>query len=109
LSLLNFAAGVELRAGRDKGDAVRSILEEASGGRAIAFPVAFLGDDITDETAFHALNALQSAHLTALVRGEWRKTAAEVWLRPPGELLGFLQSWLESLPRSQNRDLGHPR
>ncbi|MGH9589534.1 MAG: trehalose-phosphatase, partial [Terracidiphilus sp.] len=33
LSLLKFEAGVELRAGRDKGDAVRSILEEASGGR----------------------------------------------------------------------------
>ena len=108
LRLLEFEAGVELRAGRDKGDAVRSILEEASGGRAVAVPAAFLGDDITDESAFRAVNALQSSHLTALVRAERRETAADVWLRPPGELLGFLQRWLESLPRSRNRDLGHP-
>lgn len=98
LSLLKFEAGVELRAGRNKGDAVRSILEEASGGRPISLPVAFLGDDITDESAFGVVNALPTAHLTALVRGKCRETAADVWLRPPGELLGFLQSWLEAAP-----------
>lgn len=96
LSLLKFDAGVELRAGREKGDAVRLILEEASGDRPICAPVAFLGDDITDESAFRALNALRTAHLTGLVRGQYRETAADVWLRPPSELLGFLQSWLEA-------------
>lgn len=96
LSLLNFEAGMELRAGSNKGDAVQSILEEASGGGPISLPVAFLGDDITDESAFRAVNSLPTAHVTALVRGECRETAADVWLRPPGELLGFLQSWLES-------------
>ena len=96
LSLLKFEAGMELRFGRDKGDAVRLILEEASGGKPISFPVAFLGDDITDEFAFRAVNTLPVARITALVRGECRNTAADVWLRPPDELLGFLQSWLEA-------------
>lgn len=96
LRLLKFEAGVELRAGRDKGDAVRSILEEASGGGPVAVPVAFLGDDITDESAFRAVNALPAAHLTALVRAECRQTAADIWLRPPEEMLGFLQRWLKA-------------
>ena len=98
LSLLKFEAGMELRSGRNKGDAVRSILEEASGGKPISFPVAFLGDDVPDEYAFRAVNALPAARITALVRGECRSTAADVWLRPPDELLGFLQSWLEAAP-----------
>lgn len=98
LNLLKFEAGVELRAGSNKGDAVRAILKEASGGGPISLPVAFLGDDITDESAFRALNSLPMAHVTALVRGEYRETAADMWLRPPGELLEFLQSWLEAAP-----------
>lgn len=96
LALLKFEAGLELRAGRDKGDAVRSILQEAFGGRPSSAPVAFLGDDITDESAFHAVNDLQGPHFTALVRSEHRETAADIWLHPPDELLGFLQSWLEA-------------
>ena len=96
LTLLKFEAGLELRAGRDKGDAVRSILHEASGGKPGSAPAAFLGDDITDESAFCALNAWQGPHVTALVRGQHRETAADVWLRPPGELLEFLQSWLQA-------------
>jgi trehalose 6-phosphate phosphatase len=96
LTLLKFEAGLELRAGRDKGDAVRSILEENGGGRPVGAPVAFLGDDFTDESAFRAVNALQTSHITALVRGEHRETAAEVWLRPPGELLEFLENWREA-------------
>lgn len=93
LMLLKFEAGLELRAGRDKGAAVTAILEEACGGEPLEAPVAFLGDDITDESAFRAVNALHGPHLTALVRRELRETAADVWLRPPRELLGFLRSW----------------
>ncbi|MGA2352623.1 MAG: HAD-IIB family hydrolase, partial [Terracidiphilus sp.] len=48
LALLEFEAGLELRVGRNKGGAVEAILAEA---RA-AGPVAFLGDDLSDETAF---------------------------------------------------------
>jgi trehalose 6-phosphate phosphatase len=96
LTLLKFEAGIELRAGRDKGGAVRAIVEDASAGHAAVAPVAFLGDDITDESAFRAANALAGVHLTALVRRKRRDTAADVWLRPPRELLGFLERWLEA-------------
>jgi trehalose 6-phosphate synthase/trehalose 6-phosphate phosphatase len=34
--------------------------------------------------------------LSALVRREWRETAADVWLRPPAELKGFLEAWAEA-------------
>lgn len=92
LGLLEFEAGLELRAGRDKGGAVEAILKEA-GARG---PVAFLGDDVTDEAAFRAVNGAAGAHLSVLVRKEPRETDADVWLRPPGELLGFLARWVEA-------------
>jgi trehalose 6-phosphate synthase/trehalose 6-phosphate phosphatase len=92
LGLLEFEAGLELRAGRDKGGAVEAILEEAGVGG----PVAVLGDDVTDEVAFRAVNKAAGAHLSVLVRQESRKTAADVWLRPPGELLGFLGGWISA-------------
>lgn len=96
LVLLHFEAGLELRAGRDKGAAVKAIVKEATGGRAVEAPVAFLGDDFTDESAFRAVNALPSPHLTALVRREVRETEAGVWLHPPRELVGFLRKWLKA-------------
>jgi trehalose-phosphatase len=83
---------VELRVGRDKGGAVDAIVKEA----ATNGPVAYLGDDLTDESAFRAVNAVGSRGLSVLVRREWRQTAAEIWLRPPGELLVFLQRWIEA-------------
>jgi trehalose 6-phosphate phosphatase len=85
--LLEFAAGLELRAGRDKSAAVEALLNE----RREPGPAAFLGDDITDEEGFCAL---RGRGLTVLVRPEWRATAAEVWLRPPEELCGFLDRWI---------------
>lgn len=93
LALLEFEAGLELRAGRDKGGAVAAILEEYGADG----PVAFLGDDLTDEPAFQAVNGTTGAHLSALVRRERRETAADVWLRPPEELLGFLRKWVEAV------------
>ena len=59
-------------------------------------PVAYLGDDLTDESAFQALNG---HGLSVLVRSEFRETSARVWLRPPVELMAFLQRWLNSLSR----------
>jgi trehalose-phosphatase len=91
LSLLEFEAGVELRVGRDKGGAVEAIVNEAATGG----PVAYLGDDLTDESAFRAVNSLGSRGLSVLVRREWRETAAQVWLEPPGELREFLGQWVE--------------
>jgi trehalose 6-phosphate phosphatase len=90
LKLLEFEGGLELRVTQpDKGDAVRSVLDNSS----TSTPVAYLGDDRTDEDAFRALN---SHGLSVLVRPEYRETNAQVWLRPPEELIGFLDRWLES-------------
>lgn len=96
LGILEFEAGLELRAGRDKGGAVEAILAEFGAAGPEACPVAFLGDDITDEAAFRAVNALGSCGLSVLVRQEPRETAAQVWLRPPEELKGFLRRWLDA-------------
>jgi trehalose 6-phosphate phosphatase len=90
MELLEFDGGIEMRMqGRDKGDAVHTILDEI-GPEA---PVAYLGDDITDERAFLALGA---RGLTVLVRPEWRKTAAALWIRPPEGLREFLTRWLQA-------------
>jgi trehalose-phosphatase len=91
LGLLEFEAGLELRAGRNKGQAVEAILVESGGG-----PAAFLGDDVTDEAAFRAMRRLGRLGLSALVRREWRETTAEVWLQPPTELNAFLERWLQA-------------
>jgi len=90
LELLEFEAGLELRVGRNKGSAVAAILQEAG----VRVPAAFLGDDVTDEPAFHAVNELGSPGLSVLVRRQRRKTEANVWLRPPVELRQFLKAWL---------------
>lgn len=89
MELHPFDGGIELRIpGRDKGTAVHEILEEEPPDAA----VAYLGDDLTDEDAFEALGGREGA-LTALVRTELRETAAGLWLRPPDELLEFLETW----------------
>jgi trehalose-phosphatase len=87
LELLEFAAGLELRAGgRDKGLVVRSVLAEMESGCVSAF----LGDDTTDEDAFLAI---RGRGIGVLVSPVWRPTAAEVWLQPPTELLAFFSRW----------------
>jgi trehalose-phosphatase len=92
LALLEFEAGLELRVGLDKGGAVREIISEAEAGA----PVTYLGDDLTDEAAFRAVNEADGPHLSVLMRRERRETAADVWLRPPAELRGFLGRWLKA-------------
>jgi len=93
LSLMPFESGIELRVGRDKGGAVEAIVEQAETGT----PVVFLGDDLTDESAFGAVNTTRNPHLSVLVRRMRRDTAAEVWLRPPGGLKWFLRQWENAL------------
>jgi trehalose-phosphatase len=111
LVLQEFDGGVEIRmADRNKADAVRTILTEMDGEA----PVAYLGDDQSDEDAFRAL---QGRGLCVLVRPQWRETAAGVWLKPPADLLVFLCDWLEAclsaqwppLLRSYERDRTLPR
>lgn len=87
LKLLQFEAGLELRVSHpDKGDAIGSILSTLDD----CVPVAFLGDDITDEDAFRVL---RGRGLPILVRADYRETTAEAWLRPPVELIDFLDGW----------------
>lgn len=87
IELLKFDGGMEIRvAGKNKGYAVRAILAEMDGHSAIAY----LGDDHTDEDAFAAL---QGYGLGVLVRNEYRPTVADVWVRPPEEVVAFLTDW----------------
>jgi trehalose 6-phosphate phosphatase len=96
MELLEFDGGIEMRMpGRNKGDAVRTILDEI--GPEV--PVAYLGDDVTDEQAFLALDTLG---LSVLVRPEWRTTAAALWIRPPEGLLDFLTRWLQACRGAQH-------
>jgi trehalose-phosphatase len=92
LTLLEFECGLELRAGRDKGAAVKAILQESGAGKS-KNPVAFLGDDFTDETAFAAL---KGHGLSVLVRQQRRESLADVWVRPPDQLRSFLERWIEA-------------
>jgi trehalose-phosphatase len=88
LHLLAFDGGLELRStDRTKGTAVEQILAEESA----AVPVAYLGDDLTDEDAFAAVGA---RGFSILVRTEVRTSSARFWLRPPQELLEFLDEWI---------------
>jgi trehalose-phosphatase len=90
LSLKKFDGGLELRSQQvNKGQAVKTILSELPGDAA----VAYLGDDLTDEDAFAVLHEQNMQSIGVLVRENYRKTKADLWLRPPTELLDFLKSW----------------
>ena len=93
LSLLPFESGIELRAGRDKGGAVRAIVDQFGFDK----PVAFLGDDLTDESGFRALNRMKNPHVSVLVRRALRETDAQIWLKPPEDLRWFLRQWMNAL------------
>ena len=97
LTIDHFDGGVEMRMGtRNKADAVRTILAQME----VDAPVAYLGDDECDEEVFRAL---QNRVLRVLVRPQWRETAADLWLRPPIELLAFLQDWLQASQPSPSK------
>lgn len=90
LLLAEFDGGVELRLRtRNKGDVVRAMLARYD----VTVPMAYLGDDSTDEDAFRVLNR---RGLTVLVRPTSRFTAAQMWLRPPNELIQFLEKWVQA-------------
>ena len=91
LRLLEFESGLELRTGRDKGGAIRAIMHEAG-----PIPVSYLGDDLTDEAGFRAVNEAKGPHLSVLMRRARRKTDADLWLKPPAELRVFLKRWTEA-------------
>jgi trehalose 6-phosphate phosphatase len=95
LKLMEFDGGLELRVrGWNKGIAVETILEESGPDAA----VAYLGDDATDEDAFRAL---KGRGLAVLVRPQSRPSSADVWLKPPEELMRFFQEWLRDTGGTQ--------
>jgi trehalose 6-phosphate phosphatase len=84
-----FDGGVELKIpGFNKGDVIRAILTDLPPVAAMAY----LGDDLTDEDAF---KAMPDSGLSVLVRKHDRPTAAQTRITPPGELIEFLDKWLE--------------
>lgn len=88
LEILPFDGGLELRTvGCNKQYAVKAVLSETAPDSA----VAYLGDDITDEDAFRAV---KTRGLGVLVRPEFRETSADVWLKPPHELVEFMRHWM---------------
>jgi trehalose-phosphatase len=90
LVLSEFDEGVEIRLrSANKGEALRSLLDELDDD----VPVAYLGDDASDEDAFDVLNG---RGLTVLVSPKSRFTAARMWLRPPDELVRFLMDWIHT-------------
>jgi trehalose 6-phosphate phosphatase len=97
LMLAEFAEGVELRLrSANKGEAVRNLVRELGS----EVPVAYLGDDIDDEGAFRVLNG---RGLTVLISAKMRFTAAQVVLKPPHEVVGFLRDWIRAC---QGQELG---
>ena len=87
LEMLAFDGGVELRTvGCNKQYAVKAVLSETAESSA----VAYLGDDLTDEDAFRAV---KTRGLGVLVRPEFRETEADLWIRPPEELVAFMRHW----------------
>jgi trehalose 6-phosphate phosphatase len=81
--------GLEVReAGRDKGDAVTTLLAE-SGSDTFAI---YLGDDDTDEDAFAAIAGRGVGILVAEAR---RETRASEWLERPAGVLALLRGWAE--------------
>jgi trehalose-phosphatase len=87
LSIFEFNGGMEVRAPeRDKGDAVRTVLDEEPEGTA----AIYLGDDSTDEDAFVAM---EGRGLGILVAEESQRSSASGRLVPPEGMLAFLRRW----------------
>lgn len=93
LNLLAFDGGLEMRSDSiNKGHAVLHMLTQFPTAAA-----AYLGDDTTDEDAF---SVLRGRALTLLVRAEPRPSQAAWWLRPPDDLLAFLDAWIRAAERT---------
>ncbi len=89
LEVSPFDGGLEIRLkGKNKGDVIKELLKTAGKDAAIVY----LGDDLTDESAFSALG---DKGLKILVRKDPRDTLADVCLKPPDELFVFLDTCIK--------------
>lgn len=92
--VLPFDGGVEIRsAAFNKGQVVERLLAEETAAHGENFAAAYLGDDLTDEDAYRAL---EGKGLSLLVSRKRKPSRASHLLRPPGDVLEFLQSCLIS-------------
>jgi trehalose-phosphatase len=88
LATREFEGGIEFRFRLwDKRDAVQHLLCEVGA----EVPVAYLGDEKSDDDAFRAL---KHRGLCVLVRPKFIATVADLWLQPPGDVVRFLSDWL---------------
>ena len=91
LKISPFFAGLEISVpSKDKGDAVRTIIKKLSKRT----PVAYLGDDHTDEDAFQAI---RGRGLAILVGARAGKTRAVVKFRKIHDVILFLRRWLKEI------------
>jgi trehalose 6-phosphate phosphatase len=91
LRLVTTDGGLELRAiGRDKGSAVRDLLAELPAG---TLPV-FVGDDVTDEDAF---GAVQEIGFSVRVGRAVATSRADAFLASPAAVTEFLDEWVRQL------------
>ena len=98
-ALRDFDGGIEMRLRKiTKAKAVMSIVSECGEGAVCAY----LGDDDTDEDAF---KAMKGRGLSVLVRGEYRQTNADAWIRPPDDLLDFLENWRRAAGGAQGKEV----
>ena len=89
---LPFSGGVEYRLPlASKKTAMESILSD----RPIRDPVCYMGDDLTDEDAFEAIDG---RGVGILVSDEVRPSAARMWI-PPASVETFLALWRDGLKR----------
>jgi trehalose-phosphatase len=93
LQLLVFDGGIEVRSDSiNKGHAALHMMTRFPTATA-----AYVGDDTTDEDAFAVL---RGRGLTLLVRPEPRPSQAIYWLKPPEDLLAFLDGWTHAADRA---------
>lgn len=94
LELLSGKEVVEAKpGGATKGDAVTQIWSHYA---PQALPI-YVGDDITDESAFHAIG---NTGMTVLVAETPRATAAQLYLKNPTEVYAFLRCLTQMRQRS---------
>jgi trehalose 6-phosphate phosphatase len=90
LVLAEFDEGLELRLqSANKAHALHRLLRVLEED----VPIAYLGDDATDEDAFRILNG---RGLTVFVGTRYKFTSAQMWLKPPSELIAFLEAWIRA-------------